>query len=391
MSQERDDETPQSDKAKKSKLERMGIPEPEKRQPEESPREGKPEQKKSKTERTLGDSTEVFVDPNHTKSKSTVNFAALALGKLIASVIQMGRETISSDKFKHNLSMEAGGVSHAPLSLTTEDGAKVSGIKVEANPPSDKTIIVFQGQKGNFQDQEQLRRIFEIARETGANVVAFNYREKPSNKQNFINDAMVATNYVMSRINADPTNITFYGESFGGTVAAETAAQLKENSNIEVNILLSRTPKSLSEAVTMIDPDALLSKPAVKLLHEATSKINKAQFVKNLLEKNFGGDFEAQEAINKLDPNKVKCLRVEGDKVIHEKVNVKHKNMSVCTTKEEDKHNAPLSSLSDRSTKWVRAGQQPKQERQNGLDILREHANPGFKREEHITPTAKAE
>ncbi len=366
----------------------------EKRQPEGSPRGEKPEPKKLKTEQMLGDAgTEIFVDPNYTESKSTVNLASLAVGRMIASVILTGRETIAPETFKHNLNMVAGDTKHTPLSLITEDGAKVSGLKVEANPPSTKTIIVFQGQKGNFQDQQQLERIFEIARETGANVVAFNYRDKPSSKQDFINDAMAATNYVTSRMGVkDPDNITFYGESFGGTVAAETALQLKDNSQKEVNVFLSRTPKSLSDAVKMIDLEALLKKPAIQILQSVTKKIGETSLIKNILEKGFGGDFEAQEAIKKLDPNKVKCARVEGDPIIHKEANVEHKKMTVYTTKEDDKHNAPLSQLSqlsqvsEKPTKWVRAN--TASEVKSGLTSLREHANPGFKPAQRVAPAA---
>lgn len=369
----------------------------EKRQSETSPRGEKPAQKKSKQERMLGETTtETFVDPNYTENKSTVNLASVVIGRIICSVILTDRPTIPDETFKQNLSVVsqlAGDPKHSPLTIITEDGARVSGLKVEADPPSTKTIIVFQGQKGNFQDQQQLERVFEIARETGCNVVAFNYRDNPSSKQHFINDAMAATNYVTSRMGVkDPHNITFYGESFGGTVAAETALQLKDNSQKEVNVFLSRTPKSLSDAVKMIDLEALLKKPALQILQSVTKKIGETSFIKNILEKGFGGDFEAQEAIKKLDPNKVKCARVDGDPIIHKEANVEHQNMTVYTTKEDDKHNAPLSQLSqvfEKPIKWVRAGQKPPQERQNGFDLLREHANPGFKPEQRIAAAPK--
>lgn len=358
----------------------------------ESPRANQQDSPRTKIARTLGETdTEIFVDPYYTESKSIRNPAALIAGKMISSVILTGRESINSNTFKHNLSMEAGEAKHTSISLITEDGAKVSALRVDANPPSDKTIIVFQGQKGNFQDQQQLQRIFEIARETGANVLAFNYRDRPSSKQDFINDAMTAMNYVTTRMNEKADNVTFYGESFGGTVAAETAVQLKENSNKEVNVFLSRTPKSLSDAVKMIRLDALLKGPAIKILQEVTTKISESQLIKNILERGFGGDFEAQQALNKLNSDKVKCLRVEGDQIIHQDVNVEHKNMTVCTTKEADKHNA---SPSDLSPKWVRAKPTAVQasgkttpERTTGFVLLRDHANPGFIKPEQPTAT----
>lgn len=388
-------ESPRADSqvSRGSKLARMEIPTQVPGAPKETINTDSSPRNKSK--QVLGDeNTEIYVDPNYRESKATVNLAALAVGRIIASVILTERKSIDPAAFQHNLNMEAANTEHTPLALITEDGAKVSGLRIDAEPPSEKTIIVFQGQKGNFQDQEQLRRIVEIARKTGANVVAFNYRDRPSSKQDFINDAMAATNYVTNRMGNNANDITFYGESFGGTVAAETAAQLKVNSEKEVNVFLSRTPKSLSDAVKMIRLDALLSKPAIKILQDVVTKISETALIRNILNNGFNGDFEAQKAIEKLDPNKVKCVRVEGDQVIHQDVNIKHKNMVVCSTKEGDPHNASLDTLSERSTKWVRAvsSEQKAQERpvaKNGLDSLREHANPGFKPEQQISAAPK--
>ncbi|MBX9587130.1 MAG: alpha/beta hydrolase [Gammaproteobacteria bacterium] len=383
----------QADVSQRSKLARMGLPESQAATSEESPRADSSGSKKSKQERMLGETTtETFVDPNYTESKSTVNLASVVIGRIICSVILTDRPTIPDETFKQNLSVVsqlAGDPKHSPLTIITEDGARVSGLKVEADPPTTKTIIAFQGQKGNFQDQQQLERVFEIARETGCNVVAFNYRDNPSSKQHFINDALTTTNYVTDRMGVSPKDISFYGESFGGTVAAETALQLKNNSEKEVKVVLFRTPKSLADAVKMIDLEALLKKPAMALLQEIKTKIGETQLVKYILNKGINGDFEAQEAVMQLNQDNVKCVRVEGDPIIHKKANVEHKNMSVCTTKEDDKHNASPSSLSDRSTKWVRAGQNATQERQNGFDLLREHSNPGFKQQQQVVSAAK--
>lgn len=438
MTQRRDDDSPEGGGAKKSKLERMGVPEPQKRQPETSPREGKPEQKKSKlarmgvpepeietpgkspraanpdqkqsklarmgvpesetprtsprdtSPRTDSDSSNNSKHPR-TDTSETIEFSIKEdasprkfpkpIGAFIGSVLFKGRTQISETKYNNNIdsSLRGTDLSHQKLSIETSDGEKIQGIKIQPDPPSDKTIIVFQGQKGNFQSKEQMDRLVEIAQKTGTNVVAFNYRARPTSSSNLVSDAMAVTQFAMKTTKAE--DITFYGESLGGAVASVTAASLKEQKNEEVNAFIARAPQSLAHASKLMDLAALTENPAVKailIVAHAAQKIIPRNAISNLLEKHFGGDLEAYAALNKLGANKVEVIRVEGDPIITRSAEIWHdkKPSITCTTinTQAVKHEVSLPGL-----KPTNADQGD-----NALEPLRRLANPKFNLAKHL-------
>lgn len=302
------------------------------------------------------------------------------IGAFIGSVLFKGRTQISETNYNTNIdsSLKGSGLSHQKLNIETSDGEKIQGIKIQPDPPSDKTIIVFQGQKGNFQSKEQMDRLAEIAQKTGANVVAFNYRARPTSSSNLVSDAMAITQFAMKTTKAE--NITFYGDSLGGAVASVTAASLKEQNKGEVNAFIVRAPQSLAHASKLMNLPALTENPAVKAVLSIAQKAQKMiprNAISNLLEKHFGGDFQAQTALSKLDPSKVEVLRVEDDPVITSGAEIWHDNKQniTCTAPQNtDKHNASLTEL------------KPKNQEQgiNALECLRKLANPSFNLAEQI-------
>lgn len=269
-----------------------------------------------------------------------------SLGAMIGRVLLSGRKALSDEQFNENIGFEQNPkLTTQKINIATQDGERINAIEFKHNPPAGKTVVVFQGQRGNIMSQSELQRLQHIAIKTGANVVSFNYRALPNSSKALINDAKAVAEYVFSQTNPAARNVTFYGDSLGGAVAAVTAAELREQNNNcdQVKLLTARAPKSLAYAVKNIDLTAL---PANNVVSSLVTSI--AQGVKGIiprkafdsLMKMFGGDLNSQSSINKLNPNNVECLRVEGDLIVPQNATVSHDAKSLHVYKVADNKNA---------------------------------------------------
>jgi pimeloyl-ACP methyl ester carboxylesterase len=277
-----------------------------------------------------------------------------------------------------------------PLSIKTRDGTTISALEI-GDPSSDKCIVVFQGKDANYKSQESLERLFEIARETGARVIAFNYRDTPKSHDSFLYDGAAVTRHLLNQ-NIPPKNITLYGESMGGAVAAETAAKFKSEETIDFKAFIARTPKSLSYAGKYMDLETLqqespkmneFMKKEVAQFLNVEKNLKRIQsytprvLVRNVIDKLFGKDFDAQTAINKLDAENVVILRVDKDPVVTQAATAGHdeKTTVLASTALGNKHNVGLSQLEIKS-------ENNSDKKKTALDLLREFSNPGYNPEQ---------
>lgn len=350
--------------------------------------------KKKSIEGDLGTSTtDADFKDNQTKPADKKPLFPV-LARFVGSKLLSGRAKIDQREYSRNLnSTGALEVNANPLTIQTRDGAQISALEL-GDPHIDRCIIVFQGKDGNFQSFEGLQKLIQLSKDTGARIIAFNYRDKPESHDSFIYDAAAVARYALSDIPAK--NITFYGESMGGAVAAETAAKLKTEENIEVNAFIARAPKSLAYAGKLMDLGKLLEndplaqtpeKKEFKKLEKVFANIQKIQAItprvlmRNVLSNLFGGDFEAQSAVNKLNKENVVCLRVEDDPMITQMATAGHdfNTTVVCSTNAQDKHNASLSTLEVKSGVPQSSRSQESQEKVTAMDLLQNLANPGYK------------
>jgi acetyl esterase/lipase len=278
------------------------------------------------------------------------------------------------------------------INITTSDDTQVSAVEFKIDPPTTKTIVVFQGQAGNFQTDFQLDRIANMAEKNNANVVAFNYRDSPKSQDELINDALAVSNYVFSRerngnIELPASEVTFYGESLGGAIAVQAANQLNKQDKC-VDLFLMRTPKSLAAAARFMMPEN-------KLLGFAKDRFG-AQFIANRLEKNFW-DLNTEKTLQGMGTkNRITIVTVEDDKIIPKaadlQVSLTDEQLSnkgqtlrvVCTTELADKHNAPqealtvLSRMADEVTHSSANSHNQPEEKTTVQTVLKErvHSNP---------------
>jgi hypothetical protein len=333
--------TPPLNNATKSprKLEKLGLV--------AEPRDQKRTATPQFTERPIEAPTEITCE-----RRKSFNVIANVAGPLIAKAIMYGRKKVEEKDYHSNLEYlvgkSGGKLTAEPLKIQTEYGDNVSAVEIKQAKHSDKTIVVFQGQRGNFQEMEQLERMREIALTTGCNVVAFNYRDNPISTRSFIEDAAAVSDYLIRTSKQGKGiaagNITFYGESFGGAVAAETAALLRENKNgaKEVNAMLVRTPNSLVEAIKGMDLNKLTG--YVSSAANAVKKLLTDHQYNRVFDA-AGGDYNTSETIKKLDRQKVTVVNVRGDEIIGETASTKHTNAITGVVSGPEKHNTRLQEI----------------------------------------------
>ena len=112
--------------------------------------------------------------------------------------------------------------------FSSKDGTALHAWFLPGGAPN-RTLIYYHGNAGNMGDRlPKLRRLHGI----GMNIFIFDYRGyggsggKPC-LYGVVEDSLAAYRYVLSRPDVDPTHIILYGESLGGAMAIQVAAQEK--------------------------------------------------------------------------------------------------------------------------------------------------------------------
>lgn len=255
------------------------------------------------------------INTPETKSNPLDVMKKAIVGGLIGIILRSGFKEIKPSQYDENLQeviLPLANLTANKINITSADSSRVSALEIKVDPPTDKTIVVFQGQRGNFQDAEQLRRIAVIAKRTGCNVVAFNYRAVPHSQTDLRNDALAVTDYVFSTQRngnkiLDPKDVTFYGDSLGGAVAAITADKIIDD-NQNVNLFLVRAPKSLAAAARfMITESQTINKLKKLFSGESVSKV----FLSN------DADLNAEQAIQHIGTkSNITIVTVQGDEIV---------------------------------------------------------------------------
>lgn len=315
--------------------------------------------KEETSSKGLGKLVDRFRSKEETSSKG--------LGKLVGTILFQDREKVNEDDYSNSLraldrkvkkdvsqtqdneAKEEDTKILTKLHLVTEDGHHLEGLRISAKDPNAGTIVVFQGKDGNFKSHEQLDRLATLAKETGQNVVAFNYRQQPGSINAVFKDASAVCGYLTNNKRVDAGKITLAGESFGGAIASEMVSRLQEQNKNVCCAIAVNSPKSLSEAVATMDLTELKQTKTFKML----SKFQ--QPIATVLEKIFKisqWELKAQDAVNASE--KIMTVSTEGDKVVSSKAALKSPlNHVDCTTNEPDKHNARWQGLIDNDRKTV--------------------------------------
>jgi fermentation-respiration switch protein FrsA (DUF1100 family) len=115
-----------------------------------------------------------------------------------------------------------------PVAFTTEDGLRLEGWFVPAQPPhSGYTVIVFNGNAGNRAYRAPLALALAAR---GIACLLFDYRGYGGNpglpsERGLTRDARAARAAMAERGDVDPRRIVYYGESLGAAVATRLAAE----------------------------------------------------------------------------------------------------------------------------------------------------------------------
>lgn len=299
------------------------------------------------------------------------------LAQFAATQLLSDRRKVPETDYGISLSgMDLFKMSYQPLSIKTKDGASISALEI-GDPQAEHCLIVFQPKDGNFKDSTQLHYLFQMAEKTGARVIAFNYRDKPSSLDSFDYDGCAVTQYAMRTTSAE--KITFYGESLGGAIAAETAAKIEHDENKQVKILCARAPNSLAEAGKHMNLSELMKENADPEIEKKLSQLKKVQKLPlagmqvgtKLL---YGRDFNTEESLNKLDAGNVVRLRVQGDAIVTEKATSSRTVLGF--TEQKNKHNAPLTKITVfPDNPQSKDPQKPSKQGMTGEDLLVELVN----------------
>jgi pimeloyl-ACP methyl ester carboxylesterase len=117
------------------------------------------------------------------------------------------------------------GLKHEDVQINLKNKSKLVGWYFPADKKTDKHIIYLHGSKGNI--GLYLGGIKELHK-VGTNILIVDYEGfgKSTGKDtisNTINDSIAMYNYLIKEKHAEPKNISLFGYSYGGAVAAELA------------------------------------------------------------------------------------------------------------------------------------------------------------------------
>jgi len=124
--------------------------------------------------------------------------------------------------------VEAGLPRADPIAFETEDGLRLEGWYVPADPPaSGYTVLVFNGNAGHRGYRAELAAALAAQ---GIATLLFDYRGYGGNpglpsERGLTRDARAALIYLRQRPGVDPTRIVYFGESLGAAVAVGLAAE----------------------------------------------------------------------------------------------------------------------------------------------------------------------
>lgn len=114
------------------------------------------------------------------------------------------------------------------LLFSSDDGMALHAWFLPGGAPN-RTLIYYHGNAGNMGDRlPKIKQLHGI----GMNIFIFDYRgyggsEGLPSLQGVVTDSLAAYRYVLSREDIDPNHIILYGESLGGAMAVQVAAQEK--------------------------------------------------------------------------------------------------------------------------------------------------------------------
>lgn len=155
------------------------------------------------------------------------------LGKQFSKVRNVSSEQkAENDKIKNKLIQEGKG---------TELKHDLNGFILNATG-SKKWIIVFNGMGDCY--ESHLSALHGLSQDVGANVLAFNYREKPSSLKDWVEDGQCMLEYLKQK-GVKPEDIVLYGHSLGGGIATDVYKSQK----IKPGLILESTPSTLAKAI----------------------------------------------------------------------------------------------------------------------------------------------
>ena len=123
---------------------------------------------------------------------------------------------------------QAWGLAYEDVTLTAEDGVRLHGWYLPCQGAR-RTLLFFHGNGGNISHRGESLMIFH---RLGFNVLIIDYRgygrsEGVPGEQGFYRDARAAWSYLVDTRGVAPGQITLFGRSLGGAVAAHLAAEVQ--------------------------------------------------------------------------------------------------------------------------------------------------------------------
>ena len=137
------------------------------------------------------------------------------------------------------------------IELTTPDRLKVRGWYLKRNPaPAQYTWLLFHGNGG---DRARRGRWYQMASQLNCDVIAIDYHgygdsEGRPSQHTLCEDARATWNYTRKQLGLPPERIVIVGESLGGAVAVQLAAEASRNGEIPKALVLACTFDSMLNA-----------------------------------------------------------------------------------------------------------------------------------------------
>lgn len=131
------------------------------------------------------------------------------------------------------------GIKFEDIAIETEDSLKISAWYIPA-PNAKFTVLLCHGNGGNIMHRLDYINIFY---NLGISCLIFDYRgygksQGKPNEQGTYKDAMAAYNWLINK-KIEPQSIILYGQSFGGSVAAQLASRVQAGAVVLENVFTS--------------------------------------------------------------------------------------------------------------------------------------------------------